>query len=184
MTKKCIDVKEFFPSLKMIITKEEYPDLHYFLLTIKGHSLMFYDCNFKHNICIKERLYGCCSTCLRDLGFYKYDSFILDNPETIMSNFCSERNTLKFGFLKTQRGNEGCCLPRSLISNPCIIHKCFKYEEGEPKDILKYDELVSNINKYFLNDFNLDKKEDEILKDLKNENNELLKFFNLIKEKE
>lgn len=178
MTKKCIDVKEFFPSLRFIISKEEYPDLYLFLRKLKSYSLIFYDCNFKNNACIKERLFGCCSTCLRDLGFYKYDSFILEDPEIIMSKFCSERSGSKFGFLRTQRGNEGCCLTRSECSNPCIIHKCFKYEEGEPKDVLKYDELISNINKYFLNNNNLDKNEKEILEDIKSENKELLDFFN------
>lgn len=174
------DVKEFFPSLRIIITEEEYPKLFYFLSTLKKISFDFFNCDFKNNICSRERLYGCCSTCLRDLGFYKYDSFLLIDPEVIMNLFSFDRYGKQFGFLLTEENIEGCCLPREYRSNPCNIHKCFKFEDkNQQKEVYKYDELISNINKYFMNPNNLDKCENEMLIDIIMQNKEDLELFNI-----
>lgn len=175
-----VDIKEFFPSLQIIIKRDKYPKLFDFLFNLKHLSFSFFDCNFIDNICVKKRLYGCCATCMVSYGYYKYDSFLLEDPEIIVSNFSFKRNSIKYGFLNLEYGIEGCSIPRHIRSNPCNIHKCFKPDDkNKQQKIYKYDELVSNINKYFLNPYNLEKSESQILIDLISENENSINILNI-----
>lgn len=170
----------FFPSLKISITEKEYPELFYFLKYLKELSSSLFDCDFKYDICKRYSLYGCCSTCMKTYGFYKYDSFILGTKDEIISYFSFHRNENKYGFLNLTGENKGCSLPRYLRSNPCNIFKCYDQHEVElKKRALRYDELISQINKYFIVDENCNKKEKEIISELKEQNKDFLNYFNI-----
>lgn len=170
-----------FPNVTIIINPDNYQNLFKFLVNIKEISSDFFDCEFKHNICKRNRLYGCCSICMVNYGFYKYDTFLLEYPDKILDYFSFYRNEHKYGFLNLREPNKGCSLPRYIRSNPCNIFKCYNPSDLEIREkALKYDELISSINNYFKYQDNIDKEENEIINDLKFQNQNHLEFFNLI----
>lgn len=168
---------KFFPAVRIVILKDKYPKLFSFLKELKELSSNN-DCDFKNNICKRNKLYGCCSTCMKCYGFYKYDSFLLGDKKEILSYFEETRSKEKYGFLNLI-DNPGCSLPRYLRSNPCNIFRCFDQDQNEiKKEAIKYDELISSINSYFMIKENCENPESVILSDLVEENKNLLKQFN------